>query len=110
MTSATPPSAAVGFSDDVAASEREIKRFLHAELYRNPAVTEVMSEAESVVSELFMRYWTDPLALPESWRQDADGLGESRRARRIADFLAGMTDRFALSEYRRLFDRVPEFG
>lgn len=104
------PSPVVAFSEAVAGEESEIKRFLHVELYRNPTVTNVMNEAETVVAELFQRYWSDPLALPAAWRNGGDAGDADRRARRIADFLAGMTDRFALSEYRRLFDHVPEFG
>lgn len=100
----------VAFSEPVAADEAAIKQFLHAELYRNPSVTRVMGEAETIVTELFNRYWSMPTALPPAWRGDmADG-DEDRRARQIADFLAGMTDGFALGEYRRLFDRMPEFG
>ncbi len=106
-TSADP---VIAFSVDVAGEERIIKRFLDAELYRNPAVTAVMSEAETVIAELFQAYWSDANALPESWRPLAQEAGDDRRARKIADFLAGMTDRFALAEHRRLFDRSPEFG
>lgn len=98
----------VAFSAETAEAEAAIKRYLGAELYRSPPVMEVMTQAEELVAALFARYWDDPAALPEAWRQD---LGDDqRRGRRIADFLAGMTDRFALAEYRRLFDRMPEFG
>jgi len=106
-TSADP---VIAFSADVAGEERIIKRFLDAELYRNPAVTAVMNEAETVIADLFQAYWSDANALPESWRPLAQEAGDDRRARKIADFLAGMTDRFALAEHRRLFDRSPEFG
>jgi dGTPase len=63
-----------------------------------------MEKAEEVVVALFDRYWSDPTALPEEWRLPANA-GEAARARRIADFLAGMTDRYALGEYERLFGR-----
>ena len=62
--------------------------------------------AESIVSGLFDRYWQEPSSL-ESKMHIAE---EPKRARAIADYLAGMTDRFALSEHRRLFDRTPELG
>ncbi len=98
----------VAFSAKTAEAEAAIKRYLGAELYRSLRVMQVMDQAEELVASLFARYWEDPAALPEAWRLD---LGDDqRRGRRIADFLAGMTDRFALAEYRRLFDRVPEFG
>lgn len=100
----------VALSTEIAAEEAAIKRFLTAELYRNPVVAEVMTEAEAVVSELFHRYWTDPEALPVAWRVSSAGSEGDKQARRIADFLAGMTDGFALAESRRLFDRAPEFG
>jgi dGTPase len=99
----------VAFSADVAEAERSIKRYLNAELYQSPVVTDVMRQAETLVAALFEHYWRVPEALPEAWRRDLDD-DDQRRGRRIADFLAGMTDRFALAEYRRLFDRVPEFG
>ena len=70
---------------------------------------EVMDKAEGVVARLFARYRDDPTALPAPWREPA-GASDDQRARRIADFLAGMTDRYAIGEYRRLFDETPELG
>ncbi|MGD9738096.1 MAG: deoxyguanosinetriphosphate triphosphohydrolase [Bauldia sp.] len=99
----------VAFSAGVAVRERAIKAHLNAEVYRSAAVMDVMVEAERVVEALFARYREDSAALPVEWRAAPDD-GEERRLRRIADFLAGMTDRFALNEYRRLFDRLPDFG
>lgn len=99
----------VAYSEKVAAEEAVIKQFLHTELYRNPSVARVMAEAETVVTELFNRYWSDANALPPAWRADLEEEDDDRRARQIADFLAGMTDGFALGEYARLFDRMPEF-
>jgi dGTPase len=98
----------VAFSVEVAKAEAAIKAHLNARLYRNPSVLLVMNEAEEIVTALFGRYWQDPDAIPAGWRDPADD--DQRRGRRIADFLAGMTDRFALAEYARLFDRVPDFG
>ncbi|MCC6736335.1 MAG: deoxyguanosinetriphosphate triphosphohydrolase [Bauldia sp.] len=103
-------SALVGFSADVAEAERAVKRHLSRHVYRDPEVLTVMGAAEAVVAALFERYLVDPLALPPEWRAGLDDAPAERRGRRIADFLAGMTDRFALAEYRRLFDRTPDFG
>jgi len=89
---------------------RAVKQHLSRKVYRDAEVLTVMSAAESVVTALFERYRVDPDALPAEWRAGLDGGADERRGRRIADFLAGMTDRFALSEYRRLFDRTPDFG
>jgi dGTPase len=102
--------ALVGFSPEIGGAERSVKQHLSRNVYRDPGVLTVMSAAEAVVTALFERYRIDPEALPAEWRAGLDGAADERRGRRIADFLAGMTDRFALSEYRRLFDRTPDFG
>jgi dGTPase len=57
-----------------------------------------------------MHFDAHPDDLPPEWRQGLDELGTASRARRIADFIAGMTDRYALAEHRRLFDSTPELG
>ncbi|HSI41178.1 MAG TPA: deoxyguanosinetriphosphate triphosphohydrolase [Xanthobacteraceae bacterium] len=101
-------SALVGFSDGVAAAERAIKAFLFARMYRHPRVMRVMDEAGGVVRDLFARYMAEPSCLPPDWRGTLHGLDEDRRARRIADFIAGQTDRYALAEHARLFDTTPE--
>jgi dGTPase len=67
-----------------------------------------MGEAEGVVQDLFRRYSEDPEALPPDWREHAPPRGTPTHARHIADFIAGMTDRFALAEHRRLFDATPD--
>jgi dGTPase len=68
----------------------------------------VMEQAEGVVDRLFRRYLEHAPALPAEWRlPDAD---DERRTRRIADFLAGMTDRYALAEYERLFGGKADLG
>jgi dGTPase len=102
--------ALVAFSPEVAEAERAVKRHLSRHVYRDAGVLAVMGAAEAVVTALFERYRRDPAALPSEWRAGLDGASEERHGRRIADFLAGMTDRFALAEYRRLFDRNPDFG
>jgi len=70
----------------------------------------VMTAAEGVVERLFERYWRDPDALPPEWQIGLDPGDTERRARRISDFLAGMTDRYALREHHRLFDASPDLG
>ena len=67
-----------------------------------------MSDAARVVAELFARYSDDPAALPPEWREHAPPPGTRPYARHIADFIAGMTDRYALAEHRRLFDATPD--
>jgi dGTPase len=99
----------IGFSAGMAAADADIKALLGKAVYRHPRVLDVMTRAEDVVSRLFGRYVADPLAMPQEWRPDP-GADDRRRYRRVADFLAGMTDRYALQEFRRLFDEPAELG
>src|SRR4051812_39204041 len=96
--------AMVGFSPMMASTDRAIKEFLWTNMYRHPRVVTVMDDAEIVVRELFARYFVQPQDMPGEWAQ---GLGAdvAARARRVADFIAGMTDGFALSEQARLFPK-----
>jgi len=98
----------VAFSDAMAKEERELKRFLYANLYRHPSVLAVRTGAEQVVRDLFDAYFADISQMPEDWREGLDKARESVRATAIADFLAGMTDTYALKEHKRLFDHTPE--
>jgi dGTPase len=68
----------------------------------------VMGEAEGVVRDLFRHFSEHPGDMPEEWRSGLAGAQASVRARRVGDFIAGMTDRFALEEHRRFFDSTPE--
>ena len=77
-------------------------------MYRHPRVARVMAQAEGVVRDLFARYSAHPGDMPEEWSDGLADADEATRARRIADFIAGMTDRFALVEHARLFDSTPE--
>ncbi len=101
-------SAVVGFSPAIAEDERLIKNFLETRMYRHDLVKRVMSEAADVVRDLFARYSAEPGVLPAEWTIGFAGLDEASRARRIADFIAGMTDRYALAEHARLFDSTPD--
>jgi dGTPase len=96
----------VAFSPEVSGAEAAIKTFLWHHMYRHPRVMRVMRDAEAIVADLFERYRTDPAALPPEWLQGCEEEGE--RIRRIGNFIAGMTDRFALTEHVRLFDSTPD--
>lgn len=98
----------VTFSDEMAAEERELKRFLYANLYRHPSVMQARAGAEQVVRDLFDAYFSDIAQMPSDWRDGLDTATEAVRATAIADFLAGMTDTYALKEHQRLFDHTPE--
>jgi len=98
----------VAFSPAMAATDAAIKAFLLPRMYRHERVMRIMREAEELVANLFARYSAAPHDLPEEWRHGLDGADPGQRARHIADFIAGMTDRFALMEHARLFDSTPE--
>jgi dGTPase len=100
--------AVVGFSPGIGEADRAIKAFLKPRMYRHARVMQVMDQAAGVVKDLFVRYRADPEALPAEWREGLTSAEEPARARRIADFIAGMTDRYALAEHARLFDSTPE--
>jgi dGTPase len=102
------PSALVGFSPSVAEAERLIKGFLEAHMYRHARIKRVMNEAANVLRGLFHRYSDHPGDMPAEWSVGLASLDGPARARRIADFIAGMTDRYALAEHARLFDSTPE--
>ncbi len=98
----------VSFSNGMQADLAGLKAFLFARVYRHPRVNRIMAGAEQVVEDLFARYMSDVATMPPAWRAAADGLEPRRRARLVADFVAGQTDRFAMAEHRRLFDVTPE--
>lgn len=97
----------VSFSTAVRAELGELRQFLFARLYRHPRVTRVMDDAQAMLRDLMTRYVEDATALPRAWREEAAVLDERCRARLVADFVAGMTDRFAVGEHRRLFSTTP---
>jgi dGTPase len=99
----------VGFSETMSLSDKAIKEMLGAAVYRHRRVRDVMDRAEGVVQRLFECYWGDPDRMPKAWRPVAAD-GNAGKARRIADFLAGMTDRYAMAEYARLFDESADLG
>jgi len=102
------PSGVAGFSPAIAKAEGAIKAFLETRMYRHARVQRVMDKAAHVIRDLFARYTAHPDNLPAEWREGLAGAGDAVRVRRIADFIAGMTDRYALAEHRRLFDSTPE--
>ena len=97
-------SALVGFSEGMAAAERAQKTFLFANMYRHTRVNRMTSKARRVVHDLFTLLLNEPQLLPDDWRDENDTPKSLKTARRVADYIAGMTDRFALDEHSRLFD------
>jgi dGTPase len=105
----------VGFSPDMAARSSSLKRFLFQNLYRHPQVVETTQAAQQVVRELFAAYMADPSEMPQAHSDRFDQLDSQPLAgaappakpeRVVADYIAGMTDRFAAREHERLMGRV----
>jgi len=94
----------VALSEEVFAMHTSLKRFLNKQLYRHDKVREMTDQAKAMVEVLFDRYMADPGQLPAEFavRASADGGTASEKARVVADYIAGMTDRFAIAEYERL--------
>ena len=92
-----------GFSSALSEEERALKHFLYTRLYNAAELVPVRTEAQRVVSGLFAAYRDDPTLLPDDWHRDED---EVQRLRTIGDFIAGMTDRFAVARHRELIGPV----
>ncbi|ODT72495.1 MAG: deoxyguanosinetriphosphate triphosphohydrolase [Pelagibacterium sp. SCN 63-23] len=98
----------VTFSPRAAEAESGLKRFLFSEVYRHEAVMVPVRESEAVVERLFARYMRDA-DMPGRWGEAGSAVSGAARARIVADFIAGMTDPYALDQHQRLFDARPEF-
>jgi dGTPase len=88
-------------SDEIAQATRELKRFLFENLYHHPRVLRMNRKAERILGDLYRIYRDDPRQLP---RHVVQRFAEDGEARVIADYIAGMTDRFALAEHKKLLD------
>jgi dGTPase len=73
-------------------------------MYRHYKVNRMTSKARRIVQDLFDLFLSEPQCLPAEWQPATDGPGGAATARVVADYIAGMTDRFALDEHHRLFD------
>ncbi|MFN3675001.1 MAG: deoxyguanosinetriphosphate triphosphohydrolase [Sphingomonas pseudosanguinis] len=93
--------ALVGFSEAMRVEERDLKRFMYANLYHHPRQLAAADAAHGIVKGLFAAYRADPALLPEEWRERLPE-GEPERSRHIADFIAGMTDRYAVRSYQQV--------
>ncbi len=90
------------FSPAMLEHQRALKTFLFTHMYRHDKVTRMTTHAAKVVRALFQRYRAEPAELPAPWREEAGG-SDAKQARVIADYIAGMTDNYALNEHKRLF-------
>jgi dGTPase len=89
----------VGFSEHISAKNLELKQFLRKNLYQHPKVSQMSAKAERIIRELFAVFFADIGLMPQEFQQYAN----DDKARAVADYIAGMTDRFAISEHRRIF-------
>ncbi len=99
--------ATCAFSDELAAQERTLKRFMYDRLYHHPQQLQTAERARQVTAELYAAFAQDPALMEAGWasRLPAD---EPQRSRHIADYIAGMTDRFAISSHAAIYGRTPE--
>ena len=93
-----------GFSESMRANDAALKKFLFENMYRHYKLNRMTSKAKRVVRELFKLLVEEPECLPTEWRAVTETATRQQTARTVADYLAGMTDRFALDEYQNLFD------
>ena len=96
----------LAFSPAIAAADRDIKAFLYPHVYREARIMRIRKQADGVLCALFARYMEQPSDMPPEWAGAAAG-GAPLRARAVADYIAGMTDRYALAQHRRLFGDAP---
>ncbi len=89
----------IGFSVPIQAQQQELKQFLRANLYQHHQVARMTNKARRIIFELFNAFYEEPKLLPPQYQQQAQG----DTARTVADYIAGMTDRYAMREHRRLF-------
>jgi dGTPase len=98
----------VAFSPAMNADLASLREFLHARMYRHFRVNRTRSQARRILAELFGLFLAEPDVLPDLWREQADLKfaqdGEAGRARVVCDYIAGMTDRYAIEEHRKLFN------
>jgi len=99
----------VDFSEPMQAQVAGLRRFLHENMYRHYKVNRARSRARRVVRELFDLFQSEPETLPPEWSRRLDGADPARRARLVCDYIAGMTDRFAMLEHGRLFGTPADF-
>ncbi|URQ75800.1 MAG: deoxyguanosinetriphosphate triphosphohydrolase [Candidatus Ochrobactrum gambitense] len=100
----------VAFSPTMRDEEKVLKRFLFKNLYFHNSVVLRRQAADKIVQDLFDACFADPMIMPPEWQSGCETLDIPSRARRVADYLAGMTDNFAVREHRRLFDHTPDLA
>ena len=96
----------VRFSDDLWAQLKVIRTFLFHRMYRAPDVVKMRKKVTKAIDGLFPLFMAEPEILPKQWRKEVDEIeSETALARFVCDYISGMTDRFALQEWKRLKNR-----
>ena len=103
------PEPLVSLGAQLQEKNRVLQSFLAQRMYRHERVSQIMERAQRVVRDLFEAYLADPRLLPQNWRAVAVPDDRARYARQVCDFIAGMTDRYALDQHKHLFDLDPLF-
>jgi len=98
--------AVVAFSDAMRREDAALREFLYKRMYRHYKVNRMTSKARRIVTDLFRLFVEEPELLPTDWQERLVDDSAGRRARLVADYIAGMTDSFALNEHHRLFDPI----
>jgi dGTPase len=98
----------VAFSPAMFEDLKALRAFLFERLYHHPRVMGVMRNAESIVEDLVQGYASGRATLPDGWAEAAQAVDEAKRLRLICDFVAGMTDRYAIGQHERWFDATPD--
>ncbi len=93
----------VSFSPEVSEDLSRLRAFLYARMYRHFRVNRSRSVARRILAEMFELFMIEPDVLPGAWSHEAAALEDGQRARLVCDYIAGMTDRFAIEEHRKLF-------
>ncbi|MBY5831174.1 deoxyguanosinetriphosphate triphosphohydrolase [Rhizobium ruizarguesonis] len=97
------------FSEGMAETDRQIKAMLFKRIYRNPDIMRIRAGAAQIVTDLFAAYMANPKEMQSHyWVDHIAGLSDAPKARHVGDYLAGMTDTYAISAHRRLFDHTPD--
>jgi dGTPase len=96
--------ALVAFSPDMAEDLGRLRLFLHERMYRHYRVNRTRSQARRILAELFRLFVDEPSVLPTEWFERVQGRDEAGRVRVVCDYIAGMTDRFAIEEHKKLFN------
>jgi dGTPase len=94
----------VAFSPDMAEDLARLREFLHQRMYRHYRVNRTRSQARRILREMFNLFMAEPDVLPGGWSDEVRGSDEANGARLVCDYIAGMTDRYAIEEHRRLFN------